>query len=465
MKHFFATLFLLTVFLSLSSCATTKKIDALKPEPDDAKPLVYESETSFLSLPVSLQLKDIEKQTNKYLTGLIYDDDNLEDDNLTMQVWKQAPIKIEFDNGKIKTILPLKVEAKYRYGTSTLGFDLYDTREFNLNGVVTLLSDVGLTNWQIKTNTSLKSLDWSESPTVNIAGKNFPITYLINPAVRLFKSKIEKNIDDAIKESLNFKPQVLDALEQIATPFEMSADYESWFRLVPIELYTTEAKLSKEAITMNMGLKCSMETFIGQVPDKKFDKDAIVLKPVSKMPDKIRANIIAVSTYHDASKVITKNFKGQVFESGSRKVTVQKVNLWHKNGKMIIALDLTGSLNGTIYLAGFPQYNPNSKEIFFDKLDYVLDTKSTLIKSANWLVQGTILRKFQESCRYSIQPNLEEGKTNVMKYLNNYSPMKGVVVNGTLNDFEFEKIELTNKAILAFIKTSGQIDIKIDGLE
>jgi hypothetical protein len=43
--------------------------------------------------------------------------------------------------------------------------------------------------------------------------------------------------------------------------------------------------------------------------------------------------------------------------------------------------------------------------------------------------------------------------------------MKGVFVNGTLADFEFQRIELTNKAILAFIKTSGQVDVKIDGME
>jgi hypothetical protein len=208
-----------------------------------------------------------------------------------------------------------------------------------------------------------------------------------------------------------------------------------------------------------------MDTIIGKKPEKKFDKSKIVLKPVVKMPDQITANLIAVSTYEDASKIMTKNFQGQEFGDGKRKVKVTNVNLWHKNGKMIVALDILGSINGTIYLSGFPQYNEETKEIYFDKLDYVLDTKSVLIRSANWLAQGYVLRKIQESCRYSIKPNLEEGKQNVMQYLTNYSPMKGVFVNGTLADFEFQRIELTNKAILAFIKTSGQVDVKIDGME
>jgi hypothetical protein len=82
-----------------------------------------------------------------------------------------------------------------------------------------------------------------------------------------------------------------------------------------------------------------------------------------------------------------------------------------------------------------------------------------------WFAQGNILTKIRENCRYSIQPNLEEGKQNVLRYLNNYSPMKGVFINGSLQNFEFEKIELTNKAILAFIKATGNVNVKIDGLE
>ncbi|WP_333696676.1 DUF4403 family protein [Flavobacterium sp.] len=468
MKRYGILLGIVLVYF-FNSCSTTNKINLLKPEPDDAEPVVYENTTSFISLPVKIKLKDIENQTNKLMQGLIYTDTIAQDDNLEIKVWKQAPIQIstekEGKTTRLKTVLPLKINAKYHYGFNKLGFSLNDSKEFNLNGVVTLISDVGLTNWQLSSQTRIKSLEWIESPTVVIAGKSVPITYLINPAIRVFKSKIEKTIDDNIKKSLNFKPQVLEALDKMATPVEMSETYSSWLRLVPIELYVTDAILTQEAITMDMGLKCNIETLIGKAPEKRFDSSKIILKPVSKMPDKINANIIAVSTYKDASELITKNFKGQEFGDGKRKVKVNQVNLWHKNGKMIIALDLMGSINGTVYLSGFPQYNEETQEIYFDKLEYVLDTKSFLLKSANWLAQGYILRKIQENCRYSLKPNLEEGKSNILNYLKNYSPMKGVYVNGVLNEFEFEKIQLTNKAILAFIKSSGKVNVTIDGLE
>jgi hypothetical protein len=454
----------LLMFLALS-CSTSNKIAALKPEPDDASPLIYDNAPSFINLPISVKLKDVENQTNSILNGLIYEDNDIEDDNIEMKIWKLAPISITNENGKIKTVLPLKALIKYRIGTKTLGVELYNTKEFNLNGLVTLISDVALTNWKLNTKTELKSLDWNESPTMVVFGKNAPVTYLINPTIKLFKAKIEKKIDDAIEKSMDFKPNVLTALEKICTPFLMSEAYESWLQIVPDEIYSTDAKLKNDTFLMEMGMKCRMETVIGFQPKSKFDASKITLKPVTRIPNQISANIAAVSTYAEASKIMTKNFSGQEFSSGSKKITVQKVNIWHKDGKMIIALDVIGSINGSIYLTGFPQYNDQTKELYFDKLSYVLDTKNKLMRTANWLAQGIVLRKIQESCRYSIIPNLEEGKQNILKYLKNYSPMPGVFINGKTEDIQFQKIQLTNKAIIAFIKVNGTISVAVDGLK
>ena len=452
--------------LSLSflfGCSTNNKIAALKPMPSENVPMVYKTTTSFVDMPMEITLKEIENQLNKSLSGLIYEDNNLEDDKSEMKIWKTGTIKLIEKDGKIQSILPLKIWSKFKYGTDFMG--LNDTREINLNGTITLLSDAKLSNWKMNTTSKIEDFEWSESPTILVAGKKVPITYIINPTLSIFKSKVAKKIDDAIEKSCDFKPYVLDVLEKMSTPFVTSEQYETWFKLNPIEVYVTDAILRKSKIEMELGLKCSMQTMVGQQPKISFNRESVTFKSVTKMPNKTTASIAAISTYDSASRIITKNFQGKEFASGSRKIVVQKVDLWSKDGKMIIALDMTGSINGTIYLSGIPNYNSATKEIYFEQMDYVLNTKGILTKTANWLLQGTILKKIQENCRYSIKDNLAEGKKNMLPYLSNYSPMKGVFVNGTMDDFEFEKVELTNNAIIAFINATGKMNVKIDGME
>lgn len=445
------------------SCSTSKKIEALKPLPSNDAPMVYKTKTSFVNMPLEITLKEIENQLNKSMTGQIYDDSNLEDDKTEMKIWKTAPIKLIEENGKIKTILPLKIWAKFKYGTDFMS--LNDTREINLNGTITMVSEVKLSNWKMSTNSKIEDFTWSESPSIIVAGRNVPITYIINPTLSIFKSKIAKKIDEAIESSCDFKPYVLDVLEKMSTPFLTSEVYQTWFKLIPIEVYVTDAVLGKSKINMDLGLKCNMQTMVGVKPKSTFDRNAIQFKPVTSVPNKVMANVVAISTYESASQIITSNFQGKEFASGSRKIIVQKVEMWQKDGKIIIALDMTGSMNGTIYLSGIPNYNSITKEIYFDQMDYVLNTKGVLTKTANWLLQGVILKKIQENCRYSIKENLDEGKKSLLPYLNNYSPMKGVFVNGTLNDFEFEKVEVTDKAMIAFITTTGKMNVKIDGMD
>lgn len=454
---------LLFTSLLFIGCSTTQKIEALKPPPSDDTPMVFNTKASYVNMPLEITLAEIENQLNKVLTGEIYSDTDIEKDKTELKITKTGAIQLREINGKIETIFPLKIWAKFKYGIDFMG--LNDTKEVNLNGILTVTSDVKLSNWKLETNSNINDIQWTESPSINIAGKNIPITYIINPAISIFKAKISAKIDESIQKTCDFKPQVLNVLEKMSAPFLMSEQYQTWFKLIPLEVHVTDAILSDSKIKMNLGLKCNMQTIVGMKPKSSFDKLAIQFKAVDKINDKFTANVAAISTYESASKVISNNFKGKSFGSGSKTIVIQKVDLWQKEGKIIIALDMTGSINGTIYLSGIPNYNTVTKEIYFDQMDYVLNTKGLLTKAASWLLQGVILKKIEENCRYSIKQNLEEGKKSMLPYLNNYSPMKGVFVNGMTGDFEFEKIDISNKAIIAFITTTGKMNVKIDGME
>ncbi len=454
---------LLFTSLLFIGCSTTQKIEALKPPPSENTPMVLNTKASYVNMPLEITLAEIENQLNKTLVGEIYSDTDIEKDKTELKITKTGAIQLREINGKIETIFPLKIWAKFKYGIDFMG--LNDTKEVNLNAILTVTSDVKLSNWKLETNSKINDIQWTESPSINIAGKNIPITFIINPAISIFKTKISTKIDEAIQKTCDFKPQVLNVLEKMSAPFLMSEQYQTWFKLIPLEVNVTDAILSDSKIKMNLGLKCNMQTIVGMKPKSSFDKLAIQFKAVDKINEKFTANVAAISTYESASKVISNNFKGKAFGSGSKTIVIQKVDLWQKEGKIIIALDMTGSINGTIYLSGIPNYNAVTKEIYFDQMDYVLNTKGLLTKAANWLLQGVILKKIEENCRYSIKQNLEEGKKSMLPYLNNYSPMKGVFVNGTSGDFEFEKIDISNKAIIAFITTTGKMNVKIDGME
>lgn len=457
---------LLFMMIELTACSTSKQIMALKPTPDySSTEVVYEKQLSFVSMPVEIAVKDLQNQTNKYFKGLIYEDNSLDGDNLMMQVYKDNNIVIAEQNGKIIMDLPLRILGKVKYGLSSFGLDLTDTKDFYLNGTVRLSSTIGLKEWKIVTNTTIQNIQWKESPSIMVAGKTIPITYLLNPALALFKGTLSKLVDNAINESLDIKPYVLDALQAFSEPKKMEEEYNSWFAMQPVEVYATKATVANQKITANLGFKAFFESSIGRKPSLTFDRTNIALKAVDKMPDEFKVNVAAFAPYSYASEIVQRNFAGQKFEEGKRSVTVNKVDLWGKDGRMIVALNLSGSVNGDFYLTGIPAYNPATKEVYLDQVDFVLDSKSKLLKIGDWLAHGLIIRKMADACRFSIASQLADGEKNMATYLNNYEPMKGVKVNGTLGQITPNKVILTPNAIVAMVVATGKVSVSIDGLE
>ena len=87
------------------------------------------------------------------------------------------------------------------------------------------------------------------------------------------------------------------------------------------------------------------------------------------------------------------------------------------------------------------------------------------MKTANWLVGGLILKKMQTYTSYSIKPELELAKNQITQYLNNYSPAKGILINGKVEPIVIKNIQLTDQALVATISTKGKLDLKINGLQ
>ena len=459
MRHIILLLTVLILLLFIG-CKSQKNINTIAPKISANKTMLFSTTTSLLPVPISIHFSEIERQINANINGLIYDDNTYEDDDLKYSVWKTGEISFKESNGKIISSFPLKIEGTYRYSVSLLG--LSDTKKFSMNGIISTQSDLSLNNWKLNSKSHITSIVWKKSPSIELFGKSVAVTYLVNPALYFMKKKLSNMIDEKIKEYGDLSPYVIEGIKKISEPILVNEEYESWFYLKPLELYSTEAIIKDNKININVGLKCSVKTSIGIKPKPSFDAEILTVKAVNKIPNDFNINLAAVSTYESAGKVITQNFKGIELGEGSKKISIEKVALWESENKIIIALDVKGSINGVLYLSGKPSFDKEKEEIKFEELDYELSTRNILIKTANWAAKGLILNKIKENCSYSLKSNLMEGKDTFDYYLNNYSPSEGIFINGKTHSLTFEKIEFNEKGIVAFMNAKGNMKISIE---
>lgn len=452
------------VLIVLAGCGAGQKateIQTLLPEADPAVEVAVSAPDSYINLPVRIDIKGLSEVLNNNLEGLIYHDSIIEDDDVKMKVWKEAPIELSVHQKKIKSILPLRAVITYRLGTDKLGIPLYNDRELFLNGIVTLESSALLTRWTIKTNTRIQSLVWKENPSIKVLGQNISVANLVNPAVGLFKKTIERQIDQSLQEVLDFKPQVTEAVNALSKPFLLSETFESHLWVKPEELYVTDSDFDEQTLFFSMGLKAKISTILGKAPEN-IDNSKWKLVPVKEIPNRVDMAILVTSTYEEAARLMKKNFQGEIFGEGKKQVRITDVAIWQKGGKLIVALTLSGSVKGNIYLNGYPQFNATTEEVYFDQLDYVLDTRNVLLNSANWLASNKMLIAFQQLCRYSMAEQIAELKKNIDDFTQHYPITEGVFLEGEMETFDFLKFELGSRALYAHLMIKGKLGIVLE---
>ncbi|UKJ08488.1 DUF4403 family protein [Solitalea lacus] len=460
--------FLIAAIFLLNACATAVK--PVKPAADYSNTkVIYTKELSTIQLPVEMSLKEIQAQINKQLNGLLYEDNSLENnnkDNVMAKVWKVGDIQVDGSGNQFNIVMPIKVWAKVGWEVEKLGIKLSDFREVQLAANINITSKLNVSNWKMQSTTQINSVDWLESPTVKIAGRDVPVTYLVNPVISMFKTRIAKMVDEQVEKNVDFKPQVVGALKKLTTPMEVSKEYNTWLNFQPQSFYATQPVVVNKQLKLGLGLKTYIETAIGQKPTVTNAKFEPEMFNVAKINDEFNINLVSFVTYQNAAKLLQQSMGGKIFEfqDGKKKVKIEQIDLWGNQGKLITAVTLSGSLNATVYLTGVPVYDPKSQELSLQQVDFELDTKNKLIKAANWLAHGTFTKMIESQSKFSIADQMKESMQTAQSYLNNYQITKGVFVKGKISNLSPDKTYLTENAIVATVLAKGNMAIKIEGM-
>ncbi len=421
---------------------------------------------SVVNIPVEISIAELQNQINTQVKSLIYEDNSLENnnnDNLLMKVWKRESIQIEANQGEFLVTVPLKVWA--RKGVNVLGMTSFQETTFALNAK--FITRIGVKpDWKVATSTDANGYDWIEKPYIRIGFIEVPITGIVSRILDQEQQKIAVQLDDQLQQQLDLKPFLQKVWELMQQPIRVSQQYNAWLRVTPLEVWMTPLKAQGSAIRARIGIKAHTETVFGHQPTAPSPSPIPTLKISDQAADDFQLGLTGEISHAAATQIAASELVGKTFEfqNGSRKITITSVDLYGNNSNLVIKTGITGSLAGTIYLIGKPFYNPKSQAIELKDMDFSLDTKDRLLKAANWLAHGTLVKRMQDNLKIPLGTQLELTRQNLRTQLTSKQLMKGIVLNGTLDEFTPGDVVITPQSIIAIVTAKGKLDVKIDGL-
>jgi hypothetical protein len=122
-------------------------------------------------------------------------------------------------------------------------------------------------------------------------------------------------------------------------------------------------------------------------------------------------------------------------------------------------------MKGKIYFTGNMVYNKDLNAIEITEPQFDLKTNNVLLKSANWLAHGIILKKIIPYLTYPVKDDLEKVKTDANKMLSNYSVYGGVALQGKLNNISVTDLSLVPGALRVKVSVKGNVALKVQDLK
>nr|WP_295921088.1 DUF4403 family protein [uncultured Dyadobacter sp.] len=436
------------------------------------KEIQQEKHLSVLNVPVEIPVSEIENQINAKIKGLIYEDNSYEDennDNLKAKVWKISPIRVVAIDSSFLLEVPLKIWVSAGYKISPLGVTMsgYKDTEFSIR--IRLISKIGITpQWQLKSETYVDSYDWISDPSIKVAGINIPIKAMVSRLLNKNFDKITQAIDEQVAVNPELKKNAELAWNVARQPVMLAKEYDTWLVIVPTGVVMTPLLAKNNILRAVIGIKGYTQTITSAVkPQIVATQKLPDLQLVDKVQEDFKIGLISVVSYEEAARLATAKFAGEKFSflNGKYSVEVASVEMYGQNDRLVIKAGLKGGINGDIYLKGTPYYDPATQQLSLKGLDYDLDTKNSIIRTAGWLLQGQFSRMMEKRMVFPVGEQISEAKKTVQKALSNYKVTEGVVVKGILSDIVPDKVYLTPKHLYSVVFATGKVNLKVGGLK
>lgn len=448
--------------ISLLFVLFTFTLFACNPSKQLSKPMEhyeerFEDRISIMSIPVRIQVKELEKSLNTQMEGLLYEDDDMSDgDNMMVKAEKKEDITLTIDSQLVKYRVPLALWIKYDAGLTNLEADGEIALSFKTAFHIT-------EDWKMETLTEIEGHEWLKKPKLKMGALSLPVGFVADVVLRNSRETITKSIDEMVKENLKLDEIVREAWTQMFDPILISEEYNTWLQVNPENIAMTPLNVEDDVISSTIIVESKPGVKLGEKPA---NNPVNPLPPFQYAVENFDDFVIHLSTeipYSEAERIAKLSMVGETFESKGKSVRVEDIELFGQGNKLIVNTQLSGSYNGNIYFEGKPEYNTNHNSIDIKDLKFTLESRNFLLRSAAWLLKSTMKKRIQDNMDFLLDYNLKEIESQMQEQLQNYPLTNQIFLNGNLDELFIQNAYLAPDAIKVEVAIKGKLNVQIKG--
>ncbi|RYY90071.1 MAG: DUF4403 family protein [Chitinophagaceae bacterium] len=268
--------------------------------------------------------------------------------------------------------------------------------------------------------------------TVCFWGQDVTTTVVEGIRSRLDASK--KELEDSFGV-VNLRPYLQAAWNKLSTVYAIPG--AGYFALHPKRLRMENISAKNDFLNISIGISAT--------PVVSLARPGEVTTPVPNLsnaahPGGFNIYLEAALQYDSLSQVLNQYLLHKRFDVSDglfkKYIVVEGTKVTSDTlGHLRIQLDFSGSFNGSAVFIGKPVYDAAKKQIEVQELEYDLQSKNLLLKTAKWLFSKKITSELQKYTTFPMQPYYDSASKTINDWLNK-EWSKGIRGNGSVSDLK-----------------------------
>ncbi|HET8720433.1 MAG TPA: DUF4403 family protein, partial [Nitrospira sp.] len=258
--------------------------------------------------------------------------------------------------------------------------------------------------WRLRSRTTFEEPVFVE-PCM-LAGLDVDATPVLKAVLQPRLAALAQSIDRIIRERTEAKQRAETIWQKLQEPVEFAPD--QW-----LEFHPRDARVSPITSNGTLVLLTSVNLVLeprivsGQRPDvTSTPLPSLQLRPIPQ--EGFRLAVPITVDYGRINQRLAEEMIGQQFQTPlGDTLTVEGVQLYGSGDKLILALQVSGGVNGTLYATGTPVFDEGLGMLKFLDLDFTVETRNVLVRSANWMFHQNILTALKSNAYIDLSGYLQ----------------------------------------------------------
>jgi hypothetical protein len=236
---------------------------------------------------------------------------------------------------------------------------------------------------------------------------------------------------------VNLRPLVESTWNQVGRPVLVEFGGKKMaFSIRPDSIRIREYLVPQRGVHLDLGLAGQVQSHpASAIPSRPFPLPR--LSPNTDSSNQLEINIPLHLTYAELDRMITEAFEGQTIRINKQylfnpsnfrtKAFGERLGIWMD----FLATDTQGEeIAGEFFLVGMPVFDPVSKVLAFEKVEFALNSNSNKAKLGAMLKRGKISNQLNQRLRFSLDQALSESLEGITNRLSLQTPFADLKLDG-----------------------------------